>query len=231
MTTCLLTPEDIWPDGPPESDPLISQLRARVHRDGICAEDFRLLAERGGEAFQLVFGENVLVKIEFDVASIGEHSHLVHVAEAGRRPEIITAYPEDGELRVLGPMGWGESPHSPLRQPRRTQRVGIIARDFGQERWLKVAVLARAIDEARLNYNFLFQNSNSVVATLADAAETGFVDLPGGGLNLGSGNLLYDELMGGRQVPRFLVRGGTSYSAGAESPVPDTIPQSANTDG
>lgn len=231
MTTCLLTPEDIWPNGLPESDPLISQLRARVHRDGICAEDFRLLAERGGEAFQLVFGENVLVKIEFDVASIGEHSHLVHVADAGRRPEIITAYPEEGELRVLGPMGWGESPHSPLRQPRRTQRVGIIARNFGQERWLKVAVLARAIDEARLNYNFLFQNSNSVVATLADAAETGFVDLPGGGLNLGSGNLLYDELMGGRQVPRFLVRGGTSYSAGAESPVPDKIPQSANTDG
>ncbi len=231
VTQCLLTPDDIWPDGLPESDPLISQLRARVHRDGICAEDFRLLAERGGEAFQLVFGENVLVKIEFDVASVGEHSHLVHVADAGRRPEIITAYPEDGELRVLGPMGWGESPHSPLRQPRGTQRVGIIARDFGHERWLKVAVLARAIDEARLNYNFLFQNSNSVVATLADAAETGFIDLPGGGLNLGSGNLLYDELMGGRQAPRFLVRGGTSYSAGAESPVPDTWPQSANTDG
>ena len=178
-----------------------------------------------------MFGENVLVKIEFDVATIGEHSHLVHVADAGRRPEIITAYPQDGELRVLGPMGWGESPHSPLRQPRGTQRVGIIARDFGHERWLKVAVLARAIDEARLNYNFLFQNSNSVVATLADAAETGFVDLPGGGLNLGSGNLLYDELMGGLQAPRFLVRGGTSYSAGAESPIPDTWPQSANTDG
>ena len=231
MTTCLLTFEDIWPDGPPESDALIAQLRERVHRDGICAEDFRLLAERGGEAFQLVFGENVLVKIEFDVARIGEHSHLVHVAEAGRRPEVITAYPDDGELRVLGPMGWGESPHSPMRQPRGTQRVGVIARDFDQERWLKIAVLARAIDEARLNYNYLFQNSNSVVATLADAAETGFVDLPGGGFNLGSGNLLYDELSGGRQVPRFLVRGGTPYSAGAESPVLDTLPQSANTEG
>ncbi|WP_147372320.1 hypothetical protein [Henriciella barbarensis] len=231
MTTCLLTFEDIWPDGLPESDALIAQLRTRVHRDGICAEDFRLLAGRGDEAFQLVFGENVLVKIEFDVARIGEHSHLVHVAEAGRKPEVITAYPEAGELRVLGPMPWGESPHSPMRQPRGTQRVGVIARDFGQERWRKVTVLARAIDEARLNYNFLFQNSNSVVATLANAAETGFVDLPGGGLNLGHGNLLYDELMGGRQVSRFLVQGGTSYSAGSESPVPDALPQSANTEG
>ena len=48
-----ITPTKIfWPDGLPESDAVIAQLRRRIHRDGICAEDFRLLAERGGAAFQ-----------------------------------------------------------------------------------------------------------------------------------------------------------------------------------
>lgn len=231
MTECLLTPDDIWPDGLPESDAVIRQLRTRVFSRGICGEDFRILVDRGPPAFQLVFGENTLVKIEFDVARFGEHSHLVHVPEVGRPPQIITAYPEDGDLRVLGPVHWRESVHSPLRRPRGAQRVGVIAAGFGPDKWRRITVLARAIDEARLNYNFLFQNSNSVVATLAAAADTGFVDLPGGGLNLGADNLLYDELMGGPQAPRFLIRGGTSHSGSVESDVPRNVPQSANTDG
>jgi hypothetical protein len=231
VASCILKPEHIWPDGAPDIDGVITALRRRVFRSGICSEDFQTLLDRDDAAFQHVFGENVLVKIEFDVARFGEHSHLVHIPAAGHAPEIITAYPEDGQLRVLGPVPWGGSPHSPLRRASDQQRVGVIAVDFGEDQWRRVSILAHAIDEARLNYNFLFQNSNSLVATLAHAAATGFVDLPGGGLNIGSGNLLYDELMGGRQAPRFLIRGGTSYSGGATSPVPKGVPQSANTDG
>lgn len=215
----------------PETDAVIAELRDRIFTKGLCADDFAVLIARDDAAFQHVFGTNVLLKIEFDVARFGEHSHLVHVPAEGHQPEIITAYPEAGELRVAGPMFWAESQHSPVRRPRGDQRVGVIATGFDENHWRRVSIVAEAINEARLNYNFLFQNSNSVVATLAHAARTGFVDLPGGGFNLGSGNLLYDELMGGRQAPRFLIRGGTSYSGGVESEAPRGMPESANTDG
>jgi hypothetical protein len=231
VAACILTPEDIWPDGLPELDDKLALLRSRVFSEGICAADFNTLMLRGDDAFQVVFGERVLVKVEFDVARFGEHSHLVYVPLKGRKPEIITAFPKDGKLRVMGPQEWGASPHSPLRHPARLQRIGVIASDFGPDRWRRVSMLAHAIDEAGLNYNFLFQNSNSLVATLADAAEIGFVDLPGGGLNLGSGNLLYDELMGGSQAPRLLIRGGTSHSGPIDSPTPKQVPESAATDG
>ena len=231
MARCILTPEDIWPDGMPETEPVIAALRERVFSDGLCAEDFAVLVARDDAAFQHVFGANVLLNIEFDVARFGEHSHLVHVPQGGRHPEIITAYPEDGALRVAGPKPWRESQHSPVHRPQGDQRVGVIAAGFDEDHWRRLSIVAEAINEARLNYNFLFQNSNSVVATLAHSARTGFVDLPGGGFNIGAGNLLYDELMGGRQAPRFVLRGGTSHSSGAESPVPRQMPQSSNTDG
>ncbi|MEM5518592.1 hypothetical protein WNY37_16665 [Henriciella sp. AS95] len=130
-----------------------------------------------------------------------------------------------------GPIEWHGSVHSPLRRKGSRQRVGVIADPFSHQDWLRVSILARAIDEARLNYNFVTQNSNSVVATLADAANTGFVDLPGGGLNLGSSNLLYDELMGGWQWPRFLIRGGTSHSGAVASPAPRSLPDEARSNG
>lgn len=210
---------------------MIAELRDRIFSNGLCADDFATLLAREDAAFQHVFGANVLLKIEFDVARIGEHSHLVHVPQAGRDPEIITAYPDNGELRVAGPLPWSESQHSPVRRPQGDQRVGVIATGFDEAHWRHISIVAEAIDEARLNYNFLFQNSNSVVATLAHSARTGFIDLPGGGFNIGAGNLLYDELMGGQQAPRFVIRGGTSHSSGSESAVPRQVPQSVNTDG
>ncbi|MGB3624841.1 MAG: hypothetical protein WA989_03370 [Henriciella sp.] len=206
-------------------------LRERIMTRGLCAADFQTLIDGNRAAFQRIFGERVLLKVEFDVALFGEHSHLVYVPEGDAFPQIITAFPEGGKLRVGRPVEWHGSLHSPTRRDNGRQRVGIIAEDFSPDDWRKVTILAEAIDEAGLNYNFVTQNSNSVVATLADAAETGFVDLPGGGLNLGAGNLLYDELMGGVQWPRFLVRGGTSHSGDVASPVPKAMPQSSQSDG
>lgn len=198
---------------------------------GLCAADFRTLIDGSRAAFQRIFGERTLLKVEFDVALFGEHSHLVYVPAGDGYPEIITAFPERGKLRIGGPVEWHGSLHSPTRRESGRQRVGIIAEEFSEADWRKVSILAEAIDEAGLNYNFITQNSNSVVATLADAAETGFIDLPGGGLNLGAGNLLYDELMGGPQWPRFLIRGGTSHSGAVASPMPGSAPQSARSDG
>ena len=55
--------------------------------------------------------------------------------------------------------------------------------------------------------------------------------LPGGGLNFGAGNLLFDELDGGNQVPELLIRGGTSYSGPIESDAPGSLPEEVDTDG
>ncbi|WP_300379910.1 hypothetical protein [Henriciella sp.] len=226
MTGCILDPGEL----PPLDSDELRTLRARVFADGICASDFVTLLEHEDHAFQLVFGENTLLKIEFDVAMIGEHSHMVRIPGRGEEPEIITAYPGNGYLRVARPTPWHESPHSPMRGQTSHQRVAIIATEFSEDDWRRVAIVAEAINEANLNYNFLFQNSNSVVATLAEVAKTAFTDLPGGGLNLGAGNTLFDELLGGRQVPKFLVRGGTSHSGDTTSPVPDSLPKDVDTD-
>ena len=231
MTACLLTPDARSVNGQPIGRPLLDALRQRVFEKGLCASDFEALLDYNAAAFQHVFGENVLLKVEFDVALIGEHSHLVHIPAGHRDPEIITAYPEDGKLRVEGPRAWHSSVHSPLRGGQTYQRIAIIAEDFGPAKWRKVELLATAIDEARLNYNFLLQNSNSVVATLAEAAGEIFTDLPGGGLNFGAGNLLFDELDGGNQVPELLIRGGTSYSGPIESDAPGSLPEEVDTDG
>lgn len=228
VSACILNPHDVLE---PLSDAVLVELRARIFEDGICAQDFETLLAREDAAFQKVFGGNVLLKLEFDVAFIGEHSHLVFVPAGKAHPETITAYPQHGKLRVHGPAPWGESMHSPHRRKGEYQRLALIATGFTEADWRRISVVACAIDEAGLNYNFLFQNSNSVVATLSNVAKTGFVDLPGGGINMGSGNLLFDELMGGRQAPKLLVRGGTSHSGPLNSPAPRHLPESAGTDG
>ena len=228
MNVCLIDPEDVLE---PLDCPLLDALRARIFRAGISQEDFEYLLRTEEHGFQQVFGESVLLKVEFDVAFIGEHSHLVYVPERGNPPQAITAFPHDGALRVEGPVSWKNSIHAPNVRTRTRQRVGLIATEFDDADWRRVAVVAQAIDEAELNYNFLFQNSNSVVATLAVAGRLGFVDLPGGGLNLGARNLLFDELMGGSQVPSFLIRGGMSQSGPLQTPVPHRFANAANTDG
>ncbi len=230
VTACLLQPDDRRP-GQKQPVEMLDALRVRILSDGICAADFAALQAYGPRAFEHVFGACALVKIEFDVAFIGEHSHLVYIPALGLPPQIVTAYPLAGQLRVGGPVAWAESPHSPLRAAGRHQRLAIIETGFSEADWRRVSIVAQAIDEARLNYNFLFQNSNSVVATLAHVAKTGFVDLPGGGLNLGAGNLLYDEMNGGRQVPKLLVRGGMSHSGDLSTPLPGRVRTPLDTDG
>lgn len=214
----------------PLHEPALIALRTRIFAEGICAGDFSTLLERDDAAFQKVFGQNVLIKIEFDVAFIGEHSHLIHVPASGA-PQAITAYPMDGKLRIEGPKPWRDSQHSPENRTAGEQRIAIIAGRFGEAEWRRIVIVAKALDEAGLNYNFLFQNSNSVVATLLESVRMGFVDLPGGGLNIGSGNTLFDELMGGSQAPRLLIRGGTSHSGASNSPAPRQLPESSSTDG
>lgn len=194
-------------------------LAERILASGLDAGTFDRLA-RLPDGFQRLFGERALLKVEFDVAGFGEHSHLVYIPPAGADPEIISAYPEDGRLRVTPPMAWAGHVHSPFRHPVRRQRVAVIDDAFAPADWRALGRVAARIDASRLNYNFLFQNSNSVVATLLAAAGLAFTDLKGGGLNFGAGNTLVDEMQGGRQVPRLLVRGGTSFSGPATSRLP-----------
>lgn len=191
------------------------QLKTIILEDGLDAATFRTILDREDIHFQDIFGENTLLRIEFDVAHIGEHSHFVFIPHYGADPEIITAYPKDGKLRVTEAYPWEISRHSPERRRQSRQRVEIVELDFSESAWSDMADQAVDINDAGLNYNFILQNSNSVAATLAIAGGFSFQDLKGGGLNLGARNTLFDELAGGWQVPRLLVRGGVSYFGGA----------------
>lgn len=204
------------------------ELRDRIFRDGIDAMTFRQIIDREDLTFQDVFGENTLLRIEFDVARVGEHSHYVFIPHHGADPEIITAYPESGKLRVTEAYPWEISRHSPERRPHSRQRVQMVELDFSEAAWADMSDLAEEINDAKLNYNFLFQNSNSVAATLAVAGGFSFGDLKGGGFNIGAHNTLFDEMAGGWQVPRLLVRGGVSYLGGVR--VGRIAPESADID-
>lgn len=197
----------------------------QIEQSGLSAQQFADILADEDLSFQDIFGANVLLKVEFDVAGLGEHSHFVFIPEPGEAPEVITSFPQGKRLRVSAPQPWASSPHSPSRNPKRRQRIAKMAENFTREAWQDMARLAQDIDQASLNYHFIFQNSNSVAATLADHVGLKFKDLKGGGFNLGSKNLLYDELAGGAQPRAFLVRGGTSYASGFEAKV---LPRNSN---
>lgn len=192
------------------------------------ARTFRRASRRpGGIASHL--GRNRLFLFEFDVAKVGEHSHLLHVPSPPNTPQIITAFPEAGFLRVAGPTPWAAHGHSPLRDSKSAQRRVVLVDAFADEDWKRVVNSAQTIDGAHLNYNFVSQNSNSVAAALLATLGLPFLDLPGGGLNPGAKNLLFDEIAGGSQQGKLLARDRVLYLGGLRSPLPGS-PQGLDTD-
>lgn len=206
---------------PTKAEALIQRIRRRGY---IEHKNFVEIITDDSLAFQDVFGQNVLIQVEFDVAKIGEHTHYVFVPDNGEDAEIITSFPQGTKLRVSGPTPWAESGHAPTRR-RSRHRIKVIAKDFSRDKWMKMEEMAQQINDADLNYHFIFQNSNSVAATLADCIGLEFEDLKGGGLNVGARNLLHDEMAGGQQTYPFLIRHGTSYSKGAASRI---LPQNTS---
>lgn len=186
-------------------------LRDHIFEHGLNGKLFSALNAHSETIFQDIFGENILLQVEFDVALIGEHSHFVYIPRKGCAPQSITSFPENGALKLRFDEIWQQSPHAPTRKSGKTQRIKIIEHENPAAAWKAMRETASRINGANLNYNFLFQNSNSVAATLCDVAGRKFEDLKGGAFNFGASNLLWDELATGHQVPRFLFRGGTSW--------------------
>ena len=187
-----------------------SLLRHQIFRSGLTGAMFEHIANSDAISFQDIFGDQSLLIVEFDVLLLGEHSHLVYVGSGENLPEIITSYPDQGTLRVAPPMPWVGSRHSPSAKGGR-HRVAIIQPKFSRQEWGEICLNAQRLDDARLNYHFIRQNSNSVAATLRASAGLRYTELRGGGFNFGARNLLHDELAGGPQSRRLLFRGGTSY--------------------
>jgi hypothetical protein len=185
-------------------------LREEMLRRGLDRQLFEMISGSEHTSFQHIFGARTLLLVEFSVLLLGEHSHLVYTSEYGCPSLVLTSYPDRGELRVAPAMPWYGSRHSPIEKDG-YHRVDIIAESVTAETWGEICRYAEQIDNARLNYNFFSQNSNSVAATLLAAAGYAFKDLKGGGFNLGARNLLHDEIEGGPQSRRLLFRGGASY--------------------
>jgi hypothetical protein len=185
-------------------------LRDKMLRQGVDRQLFEMISNSEHTSIQHIFGVRTLLLVEFNVLLLGEHSHLVYTSEHDCPSLVITSYPDRGELRVAPAMPWYGSRHSPIEKAG-YHRVDIIAESVAAETWGDICRYAEQIDNARLNYNFFSQNSNSVAATLLEAAGYAFRDLKGGGLNVGAHNLLHDEIEGGPQSRRLLFRGGASY--------------------
>lgn len=163
-----------------------------------------------------MFGANVILQIEFDVAGIGEHTHFVYIPPSGD-PEILTGYPNpnDPSKLFVESGDWVGSRHDPINQDS-TQRIAFVDQHVSDPAaaWTIMKQTAADINAANLNYNVLGQNSNSAATTMAANAGIPVQDLEGGGISPGLGNNLTPEMPGGPQMDPL---SESEYTSGGSS--------------